>query len=206
MFLAKNEIFSRVILTGAIGICSFIGDQGLKHGKTAATRAIFDNVTHAFVGGLTWAVILSLSKKSLIQNFSSILCSFCLSSIIDVDHFIAACNWKLSDATHLEKRPFLHCTTVPIIIWLTMNLYSSMFNQPKYSYYSWIVLASFLSHHIRDGTRRGLWFCLIGSTQPIPYYLYLTISMMLPHILHWLMMSPVQESKTPDNMILINIV
>lgn len=96
MFLGKRETFSRVVLTGAIGICSFIGDQGLKHGKTAATRAIFDNVTHAIVGGLTWAVILNLSKKSLAQNFSSIFWSFCLSSFIDVDHFIAACSWKLS--------------------------------------------------------------------------------------------------------------
>ena len=96
MFLGRRELFLRVVLTGFIGICSFIGDQGLKYGKTAATRAIFDNVTHAIVGGLTWAVILNLSKKSLIQNFSSIFCSFCLSSFVDVDHFIAACSWKLS--------------------------------------------------------------------------------------------------------------
>lgn len=96
MFLGKREIFLRVLLTSAIGICSFIGDQGLKHGKTAATRAIFDNVTHAIVGGLTWAVILNLSKKPLIQNFSSIIWCFCLSSFIDIDHFIAARSWKLS--------------------------------------------------------------------------------------------------------------
>ena len=95
MFLGKRE-FLRVVLTGAIGICSFIGDQGLKYGKTAATRAIFDNVTHAIVGGLTWAIILNLSKKPLTQNFSSIFYSFCLSSFVDVDHFIAACSWKLS--------------------------------------------------------------------------------------------------------------
>ncbi|XP_043605287.1 transmembrane protein 267 isoform X2 [Bombus pyrosoma] len=204
MFLGKRETLSRVVLTGAIGICSFIGDQGLKHGKTAATRAIFDNVTHAIVGGLTWAVILNLSKKSLSQNFSSIFWSFCLSSFIDVDHFIAACSWK--DATHLEKRPFFHCTTLPIAIWIMLSFYASVFNYPKLSYYSWIILASFLSHHIRDGTRRGLWFCPIGSTQPIPYYLYLSMSMMLPHVLQWLMVSFVHESKSLDNETLIDIV
>ncbi|KAF3423124.1 hypothetical protein E2986_02295 [Frieseomelitta varia] len=206
MFLGKRELFLRVVLTGFIGICSFIGDQGLKYGKTAVARAIFDNVTHAIVGGLTWAVILNLSKKSLTQNFSSIFCSFCLSSFVDVDHFIAACSWKLSDATHLEKRPFFHCTTLPITAWLMMNFYASVFNHPKLSYYSWIILASFLSHHIRDGTRRGLWFCPIGSTQSIPYYLYLSMSMMLPHVLQWLMAPSVHEVKSPEDETLIDIV
>ncbi|CAK9800223.1 Transmembrane protein 267 [Anthophora plagiata] len=206
MFLAKKEFILQVILTGAIGICSFIGDQCVKHGKSDLARAIFDNGTHAIVGGFTWAVILSLSKKSLVRNFLSIFWSFCLSSFIDVDHVIAASSWKLSDAMHLKKRPFFHCTTLPITIWFMINLYSSIFNESKYGQYSWIILASFLSHHIRDGTRRGLWFCPIGSTQPIPYYLYLTMSMMLPHVIHWLMMSYVHELKPLDNVTLIDIV
>ncbi|XP_003703854.1 transmembrane protein 267 [Megachile rotundata] len=205
MFLVKRDIFLNVLLTGAIGVCSFIGDQGLKYGKTVVQRAIFDNVTHAIVGGLTWAVILNLSKLSLIHNLRSIFCCFCLSSFIDVDHFIAACSWKINDATHLEKRPFLHCTTVPISLWFIFNFYSNVLNYPKFSYYSWIILASFLSHHIRDATRRGLWFCPIGSTQPIPYYLYLIMSMMLPHVLQWLMISFIHESRT-HNATLIDVV
>lgn len=96
MFFVKTEVFSTVILTSVIGICSFIGDQGLKYGKTTVTRAIFDNITHAAVGGLTWALILHLSKKSLIQNSSSIFWCFFLSSFIDVDHFIAARSWNLN--------------------------------------------------------------------------------------------------------------
>ncbi|XP_076245409.1 transmembrane protein 267 [Calliopsis andreniformis] len=206
MFLGKREVFSRVILTGAIGICSYIGDQGLEHSKSAVRRAIFDNVTHAIVGGLTWTVILNLSKKSLAQNFSSVLWCFFLSSFIDADHFIEAWSWKLSDATHLKKRPFMHCTTLPIALWLMLNFYSTLFNHPKVSYYSWITLASFLSHHIRDGTRRGLWFYPIGSTQPIPYYLYLCMSMMLPHVLQWLMIPSIHESKDYDNVTLIDVV
>ena len=206
MFLGKRNVLSRVILTAAIGICSFIGDQGLKDGKSQVSRAIFDNATHAIVGGLTWAVVLNLSKKSLVQNFSSIFLCFFLSSFIDVDHFIAACSWKLSDATHLQKRPFMHCTTLPLALWLMLNFYSSVFNHPRVGYYSWLILAGFLSHHIRDGTRRGLWFCPIGSTQPIPYYLYLSMSMMLPHTLQWLMTSSLHELNVHDNITLINTV
>nr|XP_033340130.1 transmembrane protein 267 [Megalopta genalis] len=206
MFIGKKEVFTRLILTGAIGICSSMGDQGLKYGKSAVSRAIFDNITHAIVGGLTWAVILNLFKKSLTQNLSNIFCCFFLSSVIDVDHFIAAWSWDLNDATHLKKRPFLHCTTVPIVIWTLLNLYSSMFNHPKSSYYAWMILASFLSHHIRDGTRRGLWFCPIGSTEPIPYYLYLCMSMMLPHVLQWLMIMPAHETKIHSNITFHNVV
>lgn len=106
MFLGKRDVLSRVILTAAIGICSFIGDQGLKDGKSEVSRAIFDNATHAIVGGLTWAVVLNLSKKSLVQNFSSIFWCFFLSSFIDVDHFIAACSWKLSVSDIITCYPF----------------------------------------------------------------------------------------------------
>ncbi|XP_017890401.1 transmembrane protein 267 isoform X1 [Ceratina calcarata] len=204
MFLLKTDMFLRLALTGAIGICSIIGDQGLKYGKTAAARAIFDNVTHAIVGGLSWAIILNLSKKSLVQNFSSIVWCFALSSFIDVDHFIAACSWRLSDAVHLQKRPFFHCTTLPIVLWLVLNFYANVFNHPKLGYYTWMMLTSFLSHHIRDATRRGLWFCPIGNTQPIPYHLYLSMSMMLPHVLQWLMPS-IHESKSSHNITLIDV-
>lgn len=108
MFLGKKEIISRMILTGAIGICSVIGDQGLKHGKSAVSRVIFDNITHAIVGGLTWTVILNLSKKSLAQNFSSIFWCFFLSSFIDVDHFIEAWSWKLSVSDTITCYQFYH--------------------------------------------------------------------------------------------------
>ncbi|XP_031846842.1 transmembrane protein 267 [Nomia melanderi] len=206
MFLEKKELFVQFVLTGAIGLCSSIGDQGLRYGKTAASRAIFDNITHAIVGGLIWAVILTLLKRPLTQNFRSIIWCTVLSSLIDIDHFIAAWSWKLSDATHLEKRPFMHCTTLPIIIWLILNYYSSAYNHPQLSHVSWMILASFLSHHIRDGTRRGLWFCPIGSTQPIPYYLYLSMSMMLPYVLQWLMIPSDYDFKAYNNVTLNHMV
>ncbi|XP_053975899.1 uncharacterized protein LOC128874817 isoform X3 [Hylaeus volcanicus] len=101
MVFVKRDIVSSVILTCGIGICSLIGDQGLNYGKTPWLRAIFDNVTHAIVGGLTWTLILHLSRKSLVQNFSSIFWCFFLSSFIDVDHFIAACSWKLNEVDEL---------------------------------------------------------------------------------------------------------
>lgn len=48
--------------------------------------------------------------------------------------------------------------------------------------FSWILAAAFLSHHIRDSKRRGLWLWPLGSTPPLPIVLYLTSQMLLPHI------------------------
>ncbi|KAG7201767.1 hypothetical protein KM043_004487 [Ampulex compressa] len=187
MYTDKIRLTVCAVLTCAIGVCSVIGDLGLERGKSELTRAIFDNVTHATVGGLTWALIIVLSKKSLIQNLPSIFLCFLMASFIDVDHFLAAGSWDLNNATHLKRRPFLHCTTIPIVTSVLLIIAGKMFNYTKLNYISWMISASFLSHHIRDGTRRGLWFWPLGSTPPIPYHLYLTLAMLLPHILQWIM-------------------
>lgn len=109
------------------------------------------------------------------------------------------------DATHLQKRPFLHCTTIPILLWTFFILLSNTFHSPLMEHISWVILAAFLSHHIRDGTRRGLWFCPFGSTRPIPYYLYVSICMSLPYILHWLMSLHTFAPKNNNNIILIDV-
>ncbi|XP_070515607.1 transmembrane protein 267-like isoform X2 [Cardiocondyla obscurior] len=169
-----RELWSRALLTCAIGACSILGDFGLRYGKSESARALFDNATHATVGGLTWTLIVVLSRKSVVRNLKSILSCFLLASFIDLDHFIAARSWHIHDATHLPKRPFLHCTTVPIVLWILFISLSYTFHSLLLEHISWVMLAAFLSHHIRDGTRRGLWFCPFGSTCPIPYYLYAT--------------------------------
>ncbi|KAH0946600.1 hypothetical protein HN011_010463 [Eciton burchellii] len=201
-----RELWSRVILTCAIGACSILGDFDLKYGKNELERAVFDNVTHATIGGLTWMLIVILSRKSLMRNLDSIFSCFLLASFIDLDHFIAARSWHIHDATHLQKRPFLHCTTIPIVLWILFILLSIAFHSPVLEHTSWLILAAFLSHHIRDGTRRGLWFCPLGSTRPIPYYLYVSLCMSLPYVLYWLMSlhTFVQKSKN-DTKTLIDV-
>jgi hypothetical protein len=90
-----RELWSRVILTCAIGACSILGDFDLKYGKNELERAVFDNVTHATIGGLTWMLIVILSRKSLMRNLDSIFSCFLLASFIDLDHFIAARSWHI---------------------------------------------------------------------------------------------------------------
>ncbi|XP_070164373.1 transmembrane protein 267 isoform X1 [Polyergus mexicanus] len=199
-----RELWSRALLTSAIGGCSILGDYGLRYGKNESERAVFDNMTHATVGGLTWTLIVVLSHKPLVRSLSSIFSCFLLASFIDLDHFIAAHSWHIHDATHLQKRPFLHCTTVPIILWVLFISLSKIFHSPILEHTSWVILASFLSHHIRDGTRRGLWFYPFGSTRPIPYYLYVSLCMFLPYILYWLMSLHKFAQKSNGNITLID--
>ncbi|XP_018396387.1 PREDICTED: transmembrane protein C5orf28 isoform X1 [Cyphomyrmex costatus] len=208
-----REFWPRALLTCAIGVCSIIGDVGLKwlrSDKNESARAAFDNATHATVGGLTWMLIVVLSRKSIARNLNSIFSCFLLASFVDLDHFIAARSWHIhvsetQDATHLQKRPFLHCTTIPLLLWTFFILLSNTFHSPLMEHISWVILAAFLSHHIRDGTRRGLWFCPFGSTRPIPYYLYVSLSMSLPYILHWLMSLHTFAPKNDNNLVSIDV-
>lgn len=43
-----------------------------------------------------------------------------------------------------------------------------------------MIFCAFITHHIRDATRRGLWFLLYGHTKPIPYWIYVSLIILLP--------------------------
>ncbi|XP_014230849.1 transmembrane protein 267 [Trichogramma pretiosum] len=204
MSIIKQGLLLRLFFTSVIAFVSFLGDLGLHYGKTEIVRAISDNLTHAIVGGATWALILVLFKKSVIENIENVIICFFMSSFIDIDHFIAASSWDINDATHLRHRPFLHCTTIPIFLWGLMSFLYKITHASKWITYGTMILASFLSHHVRDGNRRGLWFWPFGSTQPIPYYLYIVICILLPYTLQLLMSW--QLSKDDDITSSINVV
>ena len=94
MVFKQQMLILRVIITILIGITSYIGDRLLQD-RNEVIRALSDNFTHATVGGLTWLLILILSKKSILQNISSVYLCFFLASFVDVDHFLTAGSWRL---------------------------------------------------------------------------------------------------------------
>lgn len=146
-------------------------------------RAFSDNATHAAVGFLTWITMIShlggmppIKARILVQ---SLLCAL-ISSAIDVDHFISARSFHLKDATKLIRRPFLHCTTLPLVAFLVIFIPAKYCNCVKLETLGWIILAAFLSHHIRDAARRGFWFYPLGSTPPLGTGTYLALTAILP--------------------------
>lgn len=47
---------------------------------------------------------------------------------------------------------------------------------------AWIVFIAWSTHHVRDATRRGLWFVPFGSTRPLPHWLYISVILLCPLI------------------------
>ena len=99
-----------------LGLTAVLGDQlVLHHQNENVTKAIFDNITHAAIGVITW--INTHHYFSRASTFSarifchSILCGF-IASAIDVDHFITA------RSLHL-KVPFL--ASSPKVVFTCFN-------------------------------------------------------------------------------------
>lgn len=63
-------------------------------------------------------------------------------------------------------------------------------------HFAWIIFAAFASHHTRDATRRGFWFYHLGSTPPIPYFLYVFMTMAIPYFVSYLMKMFYVDSRT----------
>ncbi|XP_074114950.1 transmembrane protein 267 [Cotesia typhae] len=171
-----------------LGLVSIIGDKLVSYNNNNHfLKAVIDNTTHGIVAGLSWTLIVILQNEPIAKNLPSILfCTF-LSSLIDIDHFVEAKSFNIKDATNLERRPFFHCTTLPIIIWAVLLVVSKVTPEDLFynlNYCAWILLTSFLSHHIRDATRRGLWVPPFGSTGRIPYYFYVLLAMLFPYFVY----------------------
>jgi hypothetical protein len=45
-----------------------------------------------------------------------------------------------------------------------------------------IIIVAFATHHIRDGTRRGLMFAPFGDTPPLPYVMYIALTIFTPYV------------------------
>lgn len=81
-----------IYITFLIAITAILGDYIVSLSKIHIFQAIFDNATHAIIGGLSWFLICINYKKELSSSYVILETGICslLSSLIDVDHFIAA--------------------------------------------------------------------------------------------------------------------
>ncbi|XP_033624605.1 transmembrane protein 267-like [Asterias rubens] len=144
-------------------------------------RAVVDNFSHGMVGAMSWAmVVLVIPPCSLRQLAEVILCGL-LASLLDVDHFIAARSFELKEVLALPFRPPLHSTTLILLIAIFLLLGVRLASSSQYlqSLPYMFIVATF-SHQLRDASRRGLWFWPLGSTPPLPYWIYIVSVVSLP--------------------------
>jgi hypothetical protein len=60
------------------------------------------------------------------------------------------------DAVSLPQRPFLHCSTLPLLLLLLLLVWRVVTG--NLLRLGLLLFSSLFSHHLRDATRRGLWF------------------------------------------------
>lgn len=155
-------------------------------------RAAVDNGVHGAVSVLAWAVVDPPGG----QMHRWLSCALCgaLASSIDVDHFLVARSLQIQDAVSLKSRPPFHSTTLVLLLTATLLSVSTMFPAlVPLRKLALMCLTAWLSHHLRDATRRGLWFPPIGSTPPVPYLAYILGTVLLALSVHFVFERYVQE-------------
>jgi hypothetical protein len=110
-------------------------------------------------------------------------------------HWLLTCVAKLipicsvfQKATSLTHRPFLHCTTLPVVAYLSTAAAHLLFGFPRLERWGLVLLVAFLSHHLRDAWRRGLWLPPFSNALPVSYMGYLLAVAALPNLVRWYVM------------------
>lgn len=140
-------------------------------------RAVTDNLIHALVGALVWAVVENFRHFGNYKLWQNCLCCAVLAAVVDADHFLAAGSLDLKKALSLPTRPCFHNTSLilPVVglCWVMRHYI------PALKIFSLMFLSSWLSHHLRDAGHRGLWLYPFGHTPVFPIYLYIVLILFL---------------------------
>uniref|UniRef100_A0A336M3A8 Transmembrane protein 267 n=1 Tax=Culicoides sonorensis TaxID=179676 RepID=A0A336M3A8_CULSO len=182
---------SKYTLTLALGAICVVGDKIVAvNNDRLILKAVSDNITHGFISSISFLIVLIQNRihVSTIEQYFLVAMSFIISCLIDVDHFVMAKSWRLSNAIKLTSRPFMHCSTIPCVILVSAFTLTKL-GVINFRSFLWslMIFNAFSSHHIRDSTRRGLWFLGYGHTRPLPNLAYIFGTMTIPWILSRLM-------------------
>ena len=103
--------------------------------------------------------------------------------------FVQAGSIKIEDAINLRDRPFLHNSTLPLSVYIIVMFFncSVMENQAFIKTYSTLIFVAFFSHHLRDASRRGLWFSPWIQSLPISYPMYIFMIILLCLIIRFVL-------------------
>jgi len=161
--------------------------------RTHIVHAGVDNIIHTVIGVLTWTVISDEPWKISFELLGVAI----ISSAIDLDHFIAARTITINGALNAPHRGIFHCSG----LLLSVSILLLLCKKPQWAL---ILFVSFIPHHLRDATRRGLYLCppYIHSN-PLPKSL---VRLILP-IFPWLVVLAksyiFMDSKPPREVLLV---
>lgn len=182
---------------------------------------LFDSLTHGLTAALLWISVLyptlricrpsnvnlvdsawfdkflmyvkaQLNPTNVLILKETIIATI-VGSVLDIDHFIAAFSWRLHDARQLSRRPFGHA--VPFIM-ITIYFVHIIFRNKRIT---GIVAVSLIGHHLRDASKRGLWFWPLGSTPPLPKYVIYFCFIVLPIAIRHLLSNEISTNTSNRN-------
>ncbi|XP_076435397.1 transmembrane protein 267-like [Babylonia areolata] len=174
--LLWSALLILVCLLGDV-LCSFASQSLL------LWRAVADNMIHGAVGVVAWAVVV-MPGFSVDKWGQCLLCGL-LASVIDLDHFWQAGSFQLQDAVSLQQRPLFHSTSLVLVLSALLWVVSLVFRLYILRKVTCMCAVAWLSHHLRDASRRGLWFPPLGSTPPLPYAVYIGGTVVLSVLMHY---------------------
>jgi hypothetical protein len=132
-------------------------------------RALYDGVVHGLVGVL---VLYPIYKKQINRYFPVL---FLLASLVDLDHFIVAQSFSLSDALRLCLRPVSHSITFAILS------AGAGFFLTRDKLVSWTLFAVVTSQVIRDASEGSTPLFWPLEIFHIPSWLYYGAEIVLLH-------------------------
>lgn len=92
MIFHKIWIVNCSLSLAVVGVC-IVGDMslGMSH-RSQLFRAYADNLSHALIGLLSCCIVIAENSN----NFYVAVICLIISSLIDIDHFLAAKSFRLS--------------------------------------------------------------------------------------------------------------
>lgn len=129
-------------LAGVLFLFLFINDRLIASRPMYSSQvwALYDVVVHGLAGVL---VLYPIYKEKMLPYFAVL---FLLAAVVDLDHFIVAESFSLSDALHLPLRPVTHSITFAILAAV------GGFVLTRDKIVVWTLFAAVTSHVIRDAS------------------------------------------------------
>lgn len=169
--------------------------------------AVVDTALHGLLAAVLWGGVILLSREEkppslaawaaavrslllgdlqpLLQDLrrpagvTAVLLCAGASSVLDLDHFLAAGSFTMHGAMHLPARPFGHSVTFAITTLACVHALARAWLGVLHL--GPLLAVAWGSHQARDACRRGLWFWPLGSTPPLPYAAYLLLIACAPY-------------------------
>lgn len=96
----RSSYHIQLYLGSLVAIVAVFGDIFVGYSSKEVVKAVFDNATHALIGGLSWLIVcLNYRNRSAYLSLLEISVSTLLSSLIDLDHFIVSRSLSLKVCT-----------------------------------------------------------------------------------------------------------